>query len=85
MFVDSALSLAYSCVKVPGSIGGEQEGVMNESIFYLAKRRAFCKICFLVEMFVYLYIYILFCYNFFQISTRSVDHSFSAIVLKLYM
>ena len=69
-------------------------------VHYLAKRRAFCKICFSVEMFVYLYIYIfvyifvcifvyifvyifIFLLQFFQISTRSVDHSFSAIVLKL--
>ena len=56
-------------------------------VCYLAKRRAFCKICFLVEMFVYLYIciFIYFLLQFFQISTRSVDHSFSAIVLKLDM
>ena len=40
------------------------------NVCYLAKHRAFCKICFLVEMFVYLfiylYIYIFFCYNFFK-------------------
>ena len=29
--------------------------VFTLSVCYLAKRRAFCKICFLVEMFVYLY------------------------------
>ena len=37
-----------------------------------------------IYIFIYLYIYILvFLLQFFQISTRSVDHSFSAIVLKL--
>ena len=36
------------------------------SVCYLAKRRAFCKICFSVEMFVYLFIFLFFCYNFFK-------------------
>ena len=38
--------------------------------YYLAKRRAFCKICFLVEMFVYLYI-LVFLYIFFFVTIFS--------------
>ena len=43
-------------------------------------------VCVFIYLYIYIFIYLyIFLLQFFQISTRSVDHSFSAIVLKLDM